>query len=71
MTQCNQLSFGFGTVGRRKVVGRFDGGHTLFADGHATWYRGQDMGPDGQGLDWWIGNWDYFNNGARSWFWGE
>jgi len=27
MTQCNQLSFCFGTVGRRKVVGRFDGGH--------------------------------------------
>jgi len=27
MTQCNQLSFSFGTVGRREVVGRFDGGH--------------------------------------------
>jgi len=27
MTQCNQMSFPFGTVGRREVVGRFDGGH--------------------------------------------
>jgi len=27
MTQCNQLSFSFGTVGRREVVGRFNGGH--------------------------------------------
>ena len=27
MTQCNQLSFGFGALGRREVVGRFDGGH--------------------------------------------
>lgn len=27
MTQCTQLSFSFGTVGRREVVGRFDGGH--------------------------------------------
>lgn len=27
MTQCNQLSFSFGTLGRREVVGRFDGGH--------------------------------------------
>jgi len=26
MTQCNQLSFGFGAVGRRELVGRFDGG---------------------------------------------
>lgn len=27
MTQCHQLSFSFGTVGRREVVGRLDGGH--------------------------------------------
>jgi len=27
MTQCHQLSFRFGTVGRRQLVGRFDGGH--------------------------------------------
>jgi len=27
MTQCNQLSFAFGAVARREVVGRFDGGH--------------------------------------------
>jgi hypothetical protein len=26
MTQCNQLSFSFGTLGRREVLGRFDGG---------------------------------------------
>ena len=27
MTQCNQLSLSFETLGRREVVGRFDGGH--------------------------------------------
>jgi len=27
MTQCNQLSFGFGNLGRRQIVARFDGGH--------------------------------------------
>jgi hypothetical protein len=34
MTQCNQLSFSFGTVGRRQVVGRFDGGR-ISSDGGA------------------------------------
>jgi len=27
MTECHQLLFHFGTIGRRQLVGRFDGGH--------------------------------------------
>ena len=52
-----------------------EGGHSVFVDGHVKWFWADELGPDGQGIHTWFGNYDYgwgnsWGTLGRDTFWG-